>query len=160
MNKFILLLVSSLLLTSCLQESQYSISQTYENGHKKFIEVTEDGRLIKKVYYSENGSETVVETYNQQNLVSRWTAENKNFTMEVFTEHFGSGSLKKSGYYIDEKMNGKWSYYNRHNHLETERYFFNDEPTGIWVWYDEHHQVHHMEDHGNIKSNGQFIEYY
>ena len=133
MNKFILLLVSSLLLTSCSQESQYSISETYENGHKKSIEKTEDGRLIKKVYYSENGSETVVETYDQQNLVSRWTAENKIFFSFVFTEYFGNGSLKKSGFYIDGKMNGKWSYYNRHNHLETERYFFNDEPTGIWV---------------------------
>ena len=77
MNKFIFLLMSSLLLTSCSKESQYSISEIYEKGHKKSIEVTEGDRLIKKVYYSENGSETAVEIYDQQNLVSRWIAGNK-----------------------------------------------------------------------------------
>ena len=160
MKIIIILLAGVFLLTSCSQEPQYSISETYENGHKKTIEVTQGDRLIKKVHYSETGDKKSVEIYDQQNLVSRWTAGNMNFSTEAFTEYFGNGVLKKSGHYIDEKMNGKWSYYNRHNHLETERYFFNDEPTGIWVWYDEHKHVHHIEDHGDIKSKGQFIEYY
>ena len=160
MNKFIFLLSSLLLFTSCSQELHYSISETYTSGQKKSVEVMENGRLIKKVYYSEDGAETVVETYNQQNLVSQWIAEDKISLMEAFTEYFGNGSLKKTGYHIGKKMNGNWSYYNRHNHIEAERYFFNDEPTGIWVWYDNNHQVLHMEEHDNIKSNGRLTEYY
>jgi len=160
MKIYIILLVTTFLFTSCSQESQYSITEIYGNGHKKAIELTEGGQLIKKVYYSENGVEKSVEIYDQNRLVNRWISGKIFVLSEVFTEYFGNGSLKKSGYYVDGKMNGNWSYYNRHDHLETERYFFNDKPTGIWVSYDEYKQVQKMENYGNIRSNGQFIEYY
>ena len=103
MKKIIIQLAGVFLLTSCSQDPQYIISETYENGHKKTIEVTEGGQLIKKVYYSESGDKKSVEAYDQQNLVSRWTAGNMNFSTEAFTEHFGNGVLKKSGHYINKK---------------------------------------------------------
>ena len=160
MKNFILHFAIIVLFTSCSEESKFLIDETYENGNKKSIEVSKGNRVIKKVYYSKNGFEKSVEIFNQQNLVSRWLAGGESFSGEEFNEYFGNGSLKRSGYYIDDKMNGEWSYYDRDNHLETERYFFNDEPTSIWVWYNNNGDVYKMQDFGTIKSNGQFIEYY
>ena len=81
MKKYIILLSSVFLLTSCSKEIQYSISETYENGSKKTIEVTEGDRLIKKVYYSEYGVMKSVEIYDQQKLVSRWITGIMNFSI-------------------------------------------------------------------------------
>jgi len=160
MKNILILTVCCLIFNSCSQDLRYTISETYENGYKKVIDVISGDRLVKKVYYLKDGSEQSVEEFEQNFLVSRWILGIDKSSLEYFKDHFGNGSLKKAGYYDEDMQSGRWAYYNRSNHLEAERYFFKDQPTGIWAWYDHSGEMIDSEDHGNIKSNGQFIEYY
>ena len=160
MKKIIIYLAGLFILSGCADELTFTVTETFENGNKATIEVTNGPLLLKRISYAEDGTETVRESYGDLGLDSKWISSGNELHAEEDAEYFGNGNRKHSGAKIGDEMHGKWSYYNRHGHLETERYFNMGEPTGIWIWYTEEGAVDRVEDHGQSKFEGELKEYY
>ena len=160
MIKTLYLLLNILFFSACSESVEFKITEKYDKHHIKSIETLVEGRVVKKVTYAEDGSQAIVDQFDQDILVNRWTTRSLGKGYENSEVYFPNGQLRKKGYLKNGKKVGKWTFFHRDGNIEAERLFHEDKPTGIWVVYNHHHEIDHFEDHGLLKTNGQFVEFY
>lgn len=158
--KYILFLVCSILVLSCSDRDVSKISDYYENGSKKVVDVIKGNQISSKIFYDINGNMLSREEYYLGKLYGVW--EGFDPTSELKVNFFGNGNKRTEGRFVNGKLDGRRSFYTRDGHLDKEKYFSNGIETGCWIQYkhDGSKTVKLMHDYGLVKDNGNWTEFY
>ncbi|MBC8320899.1 MAG: hypothetical protein H8E34_09275 [Bacteroidetes bacterium] len=74
-------------------------------------------------------------------------------------EYYNDGSLKATGYYINDLYNGLWKYYYRNGQLEETGKYVRGSPDSTWLWYYNDGKLLREEHFFDGLPNGILTEY-
>lgn len=163
MKNFLTLLLF-VFLFSCSKSYDVEISETYNNGNKKYLNIFEvygsKRVLIQTNHYLSNGILHKSIKFLNGKKISEWIQNTNIFDKKYYkTNYYTNGSIQSQGFEIDGVFFGPWEYYSRSGLLLAERYFYEGNESDIWFWYDSDENIKNFEIKNELKNNGQLLEF-
>lgn len=107
-----------------------------------------DGTIIKSKIYNNEGT-----------LISDGIVDREGFRQGVWKDFYENKMLRAEGSYLNNKREGKWTFYDSSGKIEQVGFYKNGLETGRWIRYYDNGNIHIEEDYLNGKSDGYYTEY-
>jgi len=171
-NTYIFLFSILILAVSCTNQCE-TISRTYENGNKRFVDVYEncnDKNKYKRFIYFENGKLQNEGTYingQEYGIFKRWNR--KGVLIELWEMKSGeqngniecwhpNGKFKRKANLENGITEGEFKEWNEAGKLIVRGFYENEKQTGTWTYWEDNGTIKER-TYSNDKLNGKTYEY-
>ena len=113
----------------------------------------------RKIQFSEEGNIKNIVFFKDSKKVAAWNSNEYFNPEQIIYNYYSNGVLKSKGFQDkNQRLHGRWMYYDRDGNLESDRYYFHGAPDGDWYSYS--HGIKKVVPHDHVKGNGVWEKFY